>query len=252
MIHLPLAKIKSSSKLMPNGFTLLEVLLAIAIFSIISLSSFTLFDTIISADERSQLSSKRQNELQRAFLLIERDLLQLSRRSIRMNGEAPLKEFIYTSNSSFDSDNETLGFVRSGWTNPGLLLPRSNMQSVAYQLNDGVLQRLHFNFVDAVVGEEPKIRPLITDVEELTFEFYDGKKWQKKLTDNKIPLAIAIELTLADYGLVRRQFLIAGDDLQAKPDARNNNNNSSNNNSNNNRSSSNNNSSRTPETKVGS
>ena len=201
----PLSRYKS------HGFTLLEVLLAIAIFSVISLSSFTLFDTILTADERSQQSSARQNELQRAFLLIERDFLQIARRSIRLNGEEPLKEFIYTDSLSFSSDDQTLGFVRGGWTNPGLLLPRSNMQSVAYQLSEGTLERLHFNFVDAVVGEESKARPLITGVEQLTFEFFDGKKWQEKLESKKIPLAIAIELELEDYGVIRRQFIVAGD-----------------------------------------
>ena len=200
-----------SSKVKSNGFTLLEVLLAIAIFSMISLSSFTLFDTILKADEQSQKGSARQNELQRAFILIERDFLQIARRSIRLNGEAPLKQFIYTENDSFSSDNQTLGFVRAGWTNPGLLLPRSNMQSVAYQLNERTLERLHFNFVDAVVGQEPKVRPLITGVEQLKFEFYDGTEWKKELVDKKIPLAIAIELELEDYGLIRRQFLVAGD-----------------------------------------
>lgn len=193
-----------------KGFTLLEVLLAIAIFSVISLSSFTLFDTILNADENSQRSSARQNELQRAFLLIERDFLQIAHRSIRFNGEEPLEEFIYTDSSAIFSDLQTLGFVRGGWTNPGLLLPRSNMQSVAYQLNEKTLERLHFNFVDAVVGQEPKVRPLITGVEQLAFEYYDGKKWQKKLDSVKVPTAIAIELELEDYGLVRRQFLIAG------------------------------------------
>ncbi len=211
MIKLSPVRLNPSTLAKNSGFTLLEVLLAIAIFSVISLSSFTLFDTILNADARSQQGSARQNELQRAFLLIERDFLQIARRSIRLNGEEPLKEFIYTDSSSFSSDSQTLGFVRAGWTNPGLLLPRSNMQSVAYQLNESTLERLHFNFVDAVVGEEAKVRPLITGVEQLSFEFYDGKKWQEKLADGKIPLAIAIELELDDYGLVRRQFIVAGD-----------------------------------------
>jgi general secretion pathway protein J len=198
-------------KVNAKGFTLLEVLLAIAIFSVISLSSLTLFDTILSADENSQQRSARQNELQRAFLLMERDFLQIARRSTRFNGEPPLEKFIHTDSSSGTADSQTLGFVRGGWTNPGLLLPRSNMQAVSYQLNEKRLERLHFNFVDAVVGQEPKVRPLISGVEQLVFEFYDGKKWQKKLENKKIPLAIAIELTLEDYGLIRRQFLVAGD-----------------------------------------
>lgn len=204
------------------GFTLLEVLIAIAIFSVISLSSFTLFNTVLNADEKSQSRSQRQNELQRAFLLIERDMLQIARRSIRLNGEAPLKDFIYTDTSSFVSDSQTLGFVRNGWTNPGLLLPRGDVQSVAYQLNEDTLERLHYNFVDAVVGEEPKRRPLITGVKEVTFEFFDGKKWQGKLASETIPLAIAIELELEDYGIIRRQFLVAGDALEAKDERRTN------------------------------
>jgi general secretion pathway protein J len=204
------------------GFTLLEVLIAIAIFSVISLSSFTLFDTVLNADEKSQTRSQRQNELQRAFILIERDFLQIARRSIRLNGEEPLKDFIYTDTSSFVSDSQTLGFVRNGWTNPGLLLPRGDVQSVAYQLTESTLERLHYNFVDAVVGEEPKRRPLITGVNQLSFEFFDGKKWQKKLASETIPLAIAIELELEDYGIIRRQFLVAGDVNSAKEDERDN------------------------------
>jgi general secretion pathway protein J len=193
-----------------EGFTLLEVLIAIAIFSLISLSSFTIFDTVLSADETAKQHSERHNELQRAFIILERDITQIARRSVRLNGEAPLDKLLQTSGNAFDSEEQALAFVRHGWTNPGLLLPRSDMQAVAYRLVDETLERLHFNFVDAVVGEEPKIRPLITDVSALTFEYYDGKKWQKTWLEISLPLAIAIDVDTNDYGLIRRQFLVAG------------------------------------------
>ena len=193
-----------------KGFTLLEVLIAIAIFSIISLSSFSIFDTVLKGDEISKQRSERHNELQRAFLIIERDVLQIARRSIRLNGESPLNNFLQTSGDAFTSDEQALAFVRHGWTNPNLLLPRSDMQAVAYRLVDETLERLHFNFVDAVVGEEPKVRPLIKNISELTFEYYDGKKWQETWSDKTLPLAIAIEVDTKDYGVIRRQFLVAG------------------------------------------
>mgnify|MGYP002700345181 FL=1 len=201
----------------PNnkGFTLLEVLIAIAIFSVISLSSFTIFDSVLKGDESSQTRSKRQNELQRAFLIIERDLTQIARRSARLNGEAPQTRFLQTVTDVIDGE-QALAFVRHGWTNPGLLLPRSDMQAVAYQLSEETLQRLHFNFVDAVVGEEPKIRPLITDVISVKFEYYDGKKWQEIWEAEALPLAIAIEIETNDYGLIRRQFLVPGIDNSTK------------------------------------
>ena len=194
-----------------QGFTLLEVLIAIAIFSVVSLASFTIFDTVLRGDENSKIRSDSQNELQRAFLLMERDFTQIAKRSMRVNGEAPSNSFLQTSDDSFLADEQAIAFVRNGWTNPGLLLPRSDMQRVAYRVVDETLQRLHYNFVDAVVGQEPKIRPLISQVTNLTFEFYDGSKWQDKWSGSTLPQAIAIEIETEVYGLIRRQFLVAGD-----------------------------------------
>jgi len=193
-----------------TGFTLLEVLIAIVIFALISLTSFSIFTTVIKSDESSQLRTDRMNELQRAFIIIERDLLQISKRTMRINGEEPLEGYLHT-DSDYSSGSQYLGFVRQGWTNPGLLLPRSDLQSVAYHLNDNTVERLHFNFVDSVQGEEPKVRKLISEVSALKFEYFYGKKWQNESKDNQLPLAIAIEIETLDYGLIRRQFLVAGD-----------------------------------------
>lgn len=193
------------------GFTLLEVLVAIAIFSVVSLASFTIFDTVLRGDENSKLRSDRQNELQRAFLIMERDFTQIAKRSMRINGEAPSTGFLQTADDSFLADEQALAFVRGGWTNPGLLLPRSDMQNVAYRVEDETLQRLHYNFVDAVVGQEPRIRPLIQGVDSLKFEYHDGQKWQEKWNGNNLPKAIAIEMDTQDFGTVRRQFLVATD-----------------------------------------
>lgn len=209
--RMAISHVSLPSKKNTQGFTLLEVLIAIAVFSLISLSSFTIFDSVLKGDQTSKNKSERHNELQRAFLLIERDITQIARRSARLNGEAPLAKFIQSAEDSFASEEQAIAFVRHGWTNPGLLLPRSDMQAVAYRLVDETLERLHFNFVDAVVGEEPKVRPLMKDVTELAFEFYDGKKWQKVWATNSLPLAIAIEVDTKDFGVIRRQFLVPGD-----------------------------------------
>ncbi|MBU2891746.1 type II secretion system minor pseudopilin GspJ [Colwellia sp. D2M02] len=194
-----------------KGFTLLELIIAIAIFSVVSLAGFTIFDTVLKGDANSKVRSERQNELQRAFLLIERDFLQIAKRTMRIEGEAPGNSFLLSSDDNFLANEQAIAFVRHGWTNPGLLLPRSDLQSVAYRLVDNTLERLHYNFVDAVVGEAPKIRPLIALVESVAFEFYDGKKWQNKWSGNNLPLAIAIEIETSDFGLIRRQFLVAGE-----------------------------------------
>lgn len=199
------------NKRLARGFTLLEVLIAIAIFSLISMASFTIFQTVLSSDEKARLRHERLNELQRAFLVMERDIQQMARRSVRLNGEAPLQQYLFAEQAGFFDAEQTLGFVRGGWTNPMMLLPRGDMQSVAYQLADNTLSRLHYNFVDPVVGAEPSIRPLLSQVKALSFKYYDGKKWQENYQGSGLPLAIAVIIDLADFGEIRRQFLVAGE-----------------------------------------
>lgn len=194
-----------------NGFTLLEVLIAIAIFSLVSLSSFTIFESVLSGDETAKHRSARHNDLQRAFLMIERDITQIARRTLRIEGEAPSSRLIQTAEDDYATEERAIAFVRQGWTNPGLLLPRSDMQAVAYRLTDETLERLHVNFVDAVVGEAPKVRPLIGDVTAIKFEYYSGSKWEESWGGSSLPLAIAVKIDTKDYGVIRRQFLVPGD-----------------------------------------
>lgn len=197
-----------------HGFTLLEVMIAIAIFSVISITSFTIFDTVLKSDEASRGKTERLNELQLAFLIMDRDMLQLARRKIRLDGGAAIKGYLHNSEEALPAENQAIGFVRAGWTNPGLMIPRSDLQLVGYRLNEGVFERLHYNFVDNVIGDEPKVRPLIQGVTDMHFEYYDlsKKKWNKELpSNNKIPMAIAIELDTEYFGVVRRQFLTTGE-----------------------------------------
>ncbi|GAA5143348.1 type II secretion system minor pseudopilin GspJ [Thalassotalea piscium] len=202
------------------GFTLLEVLVSVAIFALISLASFSLFDGVLKSEAVSKAQMTRLNEVQRAWMIIERDILQIAHRSMRIEGEAADKNFIRTSFDGYASSDNALAFVRYGWTNPGLLIPRSDMQSVAYRLDDKQLQRLHFNFVDSVVGEEPKIRPLISGVERISFEFYYQKKWQKTIEEGRLPLAISIILDTEDLGVLTRKFLVAGESEATQTETR--------------------------------
>jgi general secretion pathway protein J len=190
-----------------TGFTLLEVLIAMAIFSLISLTSFALLNTVINSDEISQRHSERLIEIQRAWLIIERDLMQLTQRTIRIEGEKPVLQPLFTEHRDSSSGVDSISFVRAGWRNPGLLMPRSDIQPVNYYLDNQQLIRQHFNFVDAVEGQEPIKRVLLNDVEALQFEFYIEHQWKKEL-NGQFPSAIAVIIKLADIGEIRRAFLL--------------------------------------------
>ncbi len=193
-----------------RGFTLLEVLIAVALFAILALSATGLLSTVLDSQQVSQENNKKINELQRAFLVMERDFLQMARRKVRLEGETPLDGFIHDNESTYSANTHGIAFVRKGWRNPALMLPRSDVQAVAYQLDGDVFNRLHYVFADPVVGTEPKVRPLINDVLAVDFEYHNGKKWVKDLPADDLPLAVAIEIEIEHYGLVRRQFLVPG------------------------------------------
>ena len=194
-----------------RGFTLLELLLSMAIFAIISLAGFTIFNTTFESEKGGREKIDRLNLLQTTFLLLERDFTQIARRHVRTEGGENTNNFIYGQNGGFSSDLQSISFVRHGWSNPALMLPRSDLQSVGYRLTEQKLERIYYNFVDPVIGEEPKVRVLLDGVTELNFEFFYSTKWQKELISGKMPLGIAVTITLENFGKVRRQFLVSGD-----------------------------------------
>lgn len=201
-----------------RGFTLIEIMVAMAIFALIGVASTAVLTAVIDSNELSEERFARLQHLQRAMLTIERDMLQAIARPVRVEGEA--REIVMKGGVSEDSDADGIAFVRGGWQNPQLLLPRSTQQFVAYRLNDTTLERLHGNYVDNVIGYEPMVRPLLEGVSDLNVEFYvaDGNAadnfdqpqfaWQESYVGATLPLAVAVEFTTEEFGLIRREFAL--------------------------------------------
>lgn len=191
-----------------RGFTLIEMLLAVAIFSFIGMASYSVLSTVLNADELSKDRLNRLNELQRTFMIIERDMLQVSQRRIRSSGNSTEARVFAGAQYLFDSEQDGVAFTRVGWRNPQLMLPRSDVQSVAYRLYEGRIERLFFVFPDPISGEEPKIMPLMEDVNELRFEYFSNNEWKKSWSETGVPQAIAVYIDTDDYGVVRRLFML--------------------------------------------
>jgi len=208
---------------MQRGFTLIEILIAMAIFTLIGLASTGLLTTVIDSNSLSDERFRKLQQLQRAMVTIERDIQQSVPRAMRVEGEKQDLVMLggRLENSSADSDGDAIGFVRGGRHNPQLMLPRSSLQYVAYRLRDNALERLYTNYVDNVVGYEPKTRVLLEDVESFTVQFISPEKkisdstklsWSERYQGATLPKAVAIEFVSSDFGLIRREFaLTAGE-----------------------------------------
>ena len=198
-----------------GGFTLIEILVAMAIFTVIGLASTGVLTSVINSDRLSTERFDRLEELQRAMLTIERDILQIVPRAVRINGD-PVEAVISGGEDVFDSDADGLGFVRIGWHNPQMLLPRSTLQAVGYRIQEQQLQRLYGNYVDNVIGYEPKVKVLLSGIEDFRVSFLikaeqleEPEEWDETYSNSTLPIAISITIVSKTFGEIRREFMLA-------------------------------------------
>jgi len=148
-----------------RGFTLLEMLVALAVFAVLGLMSSQMVSRVLEVHKVAIARGDRLGELQRAMQLLQRDVLELAPRSVRDElGDSipPLRI----------GSEIPLELTRSGWRNP-LAQRRSELQRVAYVLRDDTLYRYYWNVLDRAEDSQPVIQELLRDVSELHVDALD-------------------------------------------------------------------------------
>jgi general secretion pathway protein J len=196
-----------------SGFTLIEVLVALAVFGVMSaLAYMTLGQTL----NNSQMLNERMDRLQsiqRTMNYLSSELLQAAPRSIR----ADLGESEPALRSSFAADF-SLQLTHGGWPNSAGV-PRSTQQRTAYRIEDDELIRYHWNVLDRTVNNIPVATVLLDEIESLTFRFLqsDGEwsdQWppvnvQAASNSTSLPRAVEITLTLPGEGELTRMVEVS-------------------------------------------
>ncbi|WP_240478247.1 type II secretion system minor pseudopilin GspJ [Photobacterium aquae] len=200
----------------PRGFTLLEVLVAISVFAMLSLSAYQVLNGVQRSDAQSREHNARLQEIQRALVTMDNDFRQVVARKVRDQGETAKDEIFRVGEYLLDSSSEGIMFTRTGWHNPQQLFPRGEVLKVGYRVVDDTLERVWFRYPDTVVGSEPLVRPVLSGVEKLEFRLYSNKKWQEGW-DKKaaLPEGVSVRLTLKDFGEIERVYLLPESALEA-------------------------------------
>lgn len=196
------------------GFTLVELLVALAIFALISVAGVTLLrsgsDTQIAVKNRLEEYS-RINRLSNAM---EGDLAQAIARPLRDPSGQPVPAF--TENDA-GTAGALFGFVRAGWSNFDEA-PRAGLQRVAYVLEDGDLKRLSWPMLDGTAPADAAT--LIENVGAAQVQFKDDKgDWRSDWTATDamaLPRAVELRLTIKDKPEQRMLFLV-GPQTRLKP-----------------------------------
>ena len=198
---------RSSNKTL--GFTLVEILVALLVFAVVGLLSTRLLSQSIDNQNNLQDRGQRLAEIHRAMRVLQRDIVQLSRRKIRDAQGEELPALIV-------SDQGAIEFSRVGWRNP-LRQPRSEVQRVGYRWQDEKIIRGYWLTLDRSYDAEPAYQTLLENVEAIEFFAVDQlgnehKQWPldpeaNVVTDEGETLylaAILVRAEIAPYGMIER------------------------------------------------
>lgn len=192
------------------GFTLIEVLVAMAIFASMSIAAYQVLNQVQRSNEASQERTERISRLQRAIVIMDADFRQMANRRFRTNGQAPSKSPLLYKNYLLDSDSYGVMFTRLGWANPQERFPRGQVAKIGYRLKDDVLERVWWRYPDTVRADAGVSQPLLTGVTSWSLSFYTKKKWTDEWESNTdLPQAVKVTIVLKDYGKIIRTYLIA-------------------------------------------
>ncbi|UZE24241.1 prepilin-type N-terminal cleavage/methylation domain-containing protein [Pseudomonas sp. B21-056] len=170
-----------------SGFTLLELVIAIALFALLGLAGWRLFDAVVRTQQGAGQHEREVRALQRAVAVIERDVWQAVADSVVL---AP----------------ERLQLQRSHWRNP-LDQPRSERQTVSYRLEGAVLWRDSFGEGTTSVQRQR----LLDDVRSLGWRLFDPQRgWHGETAGDAPPLALELTVSAGRFEQVRRVLLLPG------------------------------------------
>ncbi len=195
-----------------HGFTLLEVLIAMTIFAIVSAVSY---GTLIRVLDQQQVLEKERavwRGLSLAILRIEDDLSHTRQRTVRNIYGASIPAFIGQPSDSRAIAPPTLEFTRGGqWVLAAG--SRAAVQRVAYRLRDGKLLREVWPSLDRSPTSVPRTATLLRNVEKFEILFYSPQgewvaNWPLNEKSEPLPRGVKLTLKLQQRETLTRLFVV--------------------------------------------
>ncbi len=198
-----------------QGFTLLELVIAVGIFALMSAMAYGGLNSALNTHAHADAQAERLAQLQKAMLIIGRDIEQAIDRPVRDNygdEQPPLSGGGYGS--------VILEFSRSGRANP-MGRPRSHLQRIGYLVVEDRLLRQMWPVLDRAIDTTPFEAMLLDKVKQVDLRFMDEQRqWQPQWppansgnpaqTAPVMPRAVEVSIDLEDWGRVRRIFEVVG------------------------------------------
>ena len=187
-----------------RGFTLLEMLVAISIFGIIGLGANQMLRSVIDTQSRVRVANETVDDISRALTVIHRDVTQVIPRGIRDEYGEPIGPLLV------GQGTYVLELTRTGWNNP-LRHQRSEVQRVAYGIEDETLYRYFWLVLDRAEDTEPRSQVLLESIQGFSANVVDlsGETtdvWPGLDSDQVLPRGLEITMNVKSVGEIHRVY----------------------------------------------
>jgi len=198
-----------------RGFTLVEVLVAMAITALVAVVSYSALSAALASAERLRVSAQRAQEIGQVMAMLSRDIRQTASRTV-------IDEFGQRTPAVMGGElaRDMLTVTRAGWHN-STGAPRGTLQRVDWWLEEETLWRGYFPVLDITPGTERIETAVLDGVERFEVRFLpnvaaleinrddviDRRNWEDSWVadlsqpDQGLPPPAAVEVTMEVLGL---------------------------------------------------
>lgn len=197
------------------GFTLLEVLAAVAIFVVVGALAMGGYNQLVKQSELVEGHAARTRAIQRTVQRMVQDFATLEPRPVREPiGDSEEPALLAPANSQQLAD-----LTHSGWANPAGI-SRSTLQRVRYRVENNKLYRDYWLVLDRTLTSEPVSTLMLERVRSARLRFMNiQKEWNEQwpplgttpsVATTLLPMAVEITLELEDWGEIVRLVEVSG------------------------------------------
>jgi general secretion pathway protein J len=185
-----------------RGFTLLEVLIAVAIVALIATLGYRAVAALSTSETKLAAEATRWRTLDLFFARLEGDLRQAMPRPARLSDAL---EPAWVGDADAEG-NSVLEFSRAG---PEFTLEAGSAgQRLAYRLRAGAVEVLYWASYDRPRGVDPTAYPLLDGVARFQLAYLtQGGTWADSwplVAESPLPRAVKVDLTLASGEVIER------------------------------------------------
>ena len=188
-----------------NGFTLVELLVSLFIFALLSAAGVALLSFSVRAQEYAEIELGEIADLRRTGALLSADLAQAAARPWRDENGESRPAF---SGANGEREGAILAFVRRGAENLEAA-PRPSVQRVEYRLAGDRLERRSWTMID---GAPPRVESaMLTGVRRIRLRYRDRSgEWRERWDPTALadlPRAVEMVVDTGEAGATRMIFL---------------------------------------------